>query len=348
MSKSSELATAFGVPPGLVEIIEGIDDVNKSKPKAGPGANQKKQVSEFPFGMDGASGQPGKDDSKQGMPPGAGGAGGPQGAMVSDDAMKQMQQQQADQQAAEMEARQAKDAEEEAERQHQKELRTKAEKEVADDLSDKYLDKDDKIEFYPRMESFQSFLARPVDKQFPPTLKEEKYLCRNCKKIVTRKDTAPVECPHCHSTHIWLTEDSADGYKRSPAGQKSADGYTMHDYKKCIGCGKDDIVPVARVVSLCDACLKKRDLKEGRYVPHDWKCPKCGRVEKDKIWSLWDPNLEKCSTCGSKLERLNEAGIVKLTNHKCSRGCGARVTQTGPCTACMTTAELKKQRAGKR
>lgn len=192
MSKPSELAAAFGVPPGLVEIIEGIDDINKSKPKAGPDANKKKQ-----FGGGESSGQPGKDgaDAAGGLNggPGPGGPGGP-GAMMSDDAVKQMQQQQADQQAAEMQARQAKDAEEEAERMRLKELKTKAEKEVADDLNDKYVDADDKIEFYPKMESFSRFVKEE---------KRDDYLCRAC-GYKTSRTKAPSECPKCHKTQIWL------------------------------------------------------------------------------------------------------------------------------------------------
>jgi hypothetical protein len=144
----------------------------KAGPKSGPAGppNKKKQIKEFPFGVDGEA-EPGQDKSAPGVEPGA-----EQGQpIMGDDAMKQMQQQQADQQRAEMQATQQKNAEEEQERVRLKDLRIKAEKAVSDDLSDKYLDVDDEVEFHPRMEGFTSFRQKQA---------QGSKKCRTCGKTL--------------------------------------------------------------------------------------------------------------------------------------------------------------------
>jgi hypothetical protein len=171
MSRISDL---FGVSDDLVKTVEqttglaeGFEDLNKKKNgpnQNGPAANQQKQMKPFGGGGGEDTNQPG-GGNEPGKAPGQGFPPNQQGQMFSDDAAKQMQQQQADKQRAEMEVKQQKDAEEEQERNRLKELKLTAEKEVSDDLNDKYVDQDDTVEFYPKMESFISYARKQVVKE---------------------------------------------------------------------------------------------------------------------------------------------------------------------------------------
>lgn len=46
-------------------------------------------------------------------------------------------------------------------------------------------------------------------------------------------------------------------------------------------------------------------------------------------------------------EQRNRRAVARLRTRKCTRGCGAVVAIAGPCTACMTTAELLRLRRKK-
>ena len=44
---------------------------------------------------------------------------------------------------------------------------------------------------------------------------------------------------------------------------------------------------------------------------YDYKCPKCGHVEKDQIKKM-DEKTMKCPKCGADMERMVGAGIFRF------------------------------------
>ena len=271
MSKLTDTQAALtaylDLPAGLVEVVsEGFPPPKSGA--SGPGDNKKKQLKEFPFGGE-EKGAAGGDEKS-----GPGGAMGPGGQpMLGDEAAKQMQQQQADRERAEMQARQANDAEDEAERERLKKLRSAAEKSVSDDLNDKYLDTDDKVEFYPRLESFLGFVKEEETKP--------KYVeCPMCDgegdAPVTAKN-ASGNCPKCH------------GGGKIPLKEAKVD-----PSDKCDICGKSPapIYAAGRDNSqfLCRKCAKEAGIKEEAETI---SCPSCHR----KFKVIPDTGIQFCPHC---------------------------------------------------
>jgi DNA-directed RNA polymerase subunit RPC12/RpoP len=202
--EQAALAAYLHLPTGLVETITEGFPPPKSGAKKPPFGGQKKQIKEFPFGGDQAE-KPGQGGSMSGL---AGATSGQQ-PIMGDQAAQHMQQQQVDKERAEMVQAQQRNAEDEKERKHLKQLRIKAEKAVSDDLNDKYADKDDQVEFYPRMESFTAFAS---GSRLSESDERIAYVCLECGKKWRSAHPSPGACPKCHGSDIELSEETVDGH----------------------------------------------------------------------------------------------------------------------------------------
>lgn len=77
-------------------------------------------------------------------------------------------------------------------------------------------------------------------------------------------------------------------------------------------------------------------------INHACDQPGC---DKEADWRARDRHGNVvASACREHKTESRQRAIVRLRTRKCTRGCGAVVAVAGPCTACMTTAELLRQR----